>query len=251
MDGVDVDGENRLSVHSKAFSRKPLLRDVFKEFHQIFRKLDEKYLTGRGAVVELGAGVAPVRDSYPEVLASDIVHGRHLDLVFDAETLPLQNNSIRAFYGQNCFHHFPHPDDFFVEADRALCPGGGAILLEPYYGPLAEFLYKRLFASEGFDPDYPSWETPAQGPMNGANQALSYIVFVRDRKIFEEKFPSLQVVHQELCRNHLKYLVSGGLNFRQLLPYAMGPVIDFLQAASTPCVHLFCLHHVIVVRKKI
>lgn len=251
IENVDVDGEDRLVVHSKILARKKMLREVFKDFHKKFRNLDDKYFSGSGSRIELGAGIAPVRDSYPDVLATDVVNGSHLDRVLNAEEMDLPDGSVRAMYGQNCFHHFPHPDLFFSELNRVLAPGGGVILLEPYYGPFATFLYKRLFKTEGFDKQFQSWETPVAGPMNGANQALSYIVFVRDRLDFERKFPTLKIVHQECCQNHFKYLLSGGLNFRQLLPDWMVPLISLFQILLSPFDRWLSLHHIVVVRKQV
>lgn len=249
LDGMDVDGEDRLELHRKILEKKPMLRQVFSEFHHLFRKLDRQFFSGNGIEVELGSGVAPIRNSYPEVLATDIVYASGLDRVINAEAMDFADESVRTIYGQNCFHHFPDPDRFLHEVDRVLAPGGGAILLEPYYGPLATFLYKRLFCTEGFNKAALSWETPVAGPMNGANQALSYIVFIRDRDQFEMKHPSLKIVHQQLVGNHLKYLLSGGLNFRQLLPDSLTWFVGVLEKLLSPFNRWIALHHIIVIRK--
>lgn len=250
IESMDVDGIDRLEIHKNILARKPMLREVFTEFHHIFRELDENYFSAQGLKLELGAGIAPIRDSYPDVLATDVVYGAHLDRILDAENMDLADNSVRVVYGQNCFHHFPHPGKFFNELERVLAPGGGAILLEPYYGSFATFLFKRLFKTEGFDKNFPSWETPVAGPMNGANQALSYIVFVRDRAAFERKHPTLKIVHQQLCGNYLKYLISGGLNFKQLLPDGMSPLVGFFQLLLSPLNRWIALHHIVLVRKE-
>ena len=86
--------------------------------------------------------------------------------------------------------------------------------------------------------------------MNGANQALSYIVFTRDRARFEQLFPGLEIAHQELLGNYLKYLCSGGLNFRQLCPDAMAPLVSFVQMVLRPFNRWLALHHVVVLRKR-
>jgi SAM-dependent methyltransferase len=247
--GMDVDGVSRLDLHRKMLAKKRMLRDVFTEFHHLFKKLDQQFFSSKGAEVELGAGISPMRDSYPNVLATDIVDAPHLDRVINAEAMDLADNSVRTFYGQNCFHHFPHPDKFLFELERVLIPGGGAILLEPYYGPFASFLFKRLFRTEGFDKAFPSWETPVEGPMNGANQALSYIVFVRDRAELERKHPSLKIVHEQRAGNYLKYVISGGLNFRQLLPDSMTGTVSFIEKLLWPFNRWFALHHIVVIRK--
>lgn len=249
LDGMDVDGVSRLDLHRKMLEKKRMLRNVFTEFHHLFRRLDQQFFSGDGAEVELGAGISPMRDSYPSVLATDIVDAPHLDRVINAEAMDFSSNSIKAIYGQNCFHHFPHPDKFLSELERVLVPGGGAILLEPYYGPFASFLFKRLFRTEGFDKTFPSWETPVSGPMNGANQALSYIVFVRDRAEFELRHPLLEIVHEQRVGNYLKYIISGGLNFRQLLPDAMTGAVNATEKLLWPFNRWLALHHIVVIRK--
>jgi len=247
---INLDGADGLEVHARALANKPMLREVFREFHHMFRSLDESSFSASGERIELGAGVAPIRDTYPDVLATDVVPGRHLDRVLNAEAMDLSDASVGAMYGQNCFHHFPHPERFFSELERVLAPGGGAILLEPYYGLFAAFVYKRLFSSEGFDKDARSWETPVSGPMHGANQALSYIVFQRDRQLFEEKFPGLEIMYINPLTNYLRYLCSGGLNFRSLLPNFMARPLKLLELLLTPFSRLLALHYVIVLRRR-
>ncbi|PWW00227.1 methyltransferase family protein [Hoeflea marina] len=247
---IDVDGDHRLAIHARIFESKPLLRSVFSELHRTFIALDEKYLSGDGLRIEIGAGVAPVRDLAPDVLATDIVPGPGLDRVLDAQAMDLADSSVRTIFGQNCFHHLPDPEAFFRECERVLKPGGGVILLEPYHGPFGSFLFKRLFTTEGFDKRYPSWQTPVAGPMNGANQALSYIVFKRDRDEFTLKFPALRIVHEQTCSNYLKYLASGGLNFRQLCPNWAIPAVSLLQFMLFPLNRWLALHHIIVLRKE-
>lgn len=250
FDSSTIDNEERLSEHRRILENKPLTKAVFKEFHDQIDSFDKKYLSGQGIRVELGAGVAAMKSSYPDVLSSDIVPSEELDMVIDAGAMPMTDSSVRTVIGQNCFHHFPEPQKFLDELDRVLEVGGGAILIEPYYGPLSKFLYKRLFATEGFDMDFPSWNTPSSGPMNGANQALSYIVFKRDFEKFSLNNPNLGIVHQRVCNNYLSYILSGGLNFKQLWPARLKWFLDVMQVILTPVNHLFGVHHVIVIRKK-
>ena len=54
---VDVDGGDRLRVHSRMLAKKPILKKVFTEFHHTFDRLDKKFLSGTGARIEIGAGV--------------------------------------------------------------------------------------------------------------------------------------------------------------------------------------------------
>jgi SAM-dependent methyltransferase len=243
---LDLDGADRLQAHRAILDGKPMLRAVFEEMHALFLELDRRHLSGAGLSVELGAGVFPIRESRRDVLATDVVSSPHLDCVVDACAMPFADGAVRAIFGQNAFHHFPRPRRFFAELTRVLAPGGGAILLEPYHGWLASWLYPRLFASEGFDKCYPDWDVPATGPMNGANQALSYITFERDRERFEAEFPALRLVHSEPVTNYVRYLLSGGLNFRQLVPGWTVPVLRAVERLLRPASSALALHHVIV-----
>jgi SAM-dependent methyltransferase len=248
---LDINAPERLKVHRAILHRKPMIRNVFIEFHHEFMKLDRQFFgETRGLRVELGAGVCPIRNSYPEVLATDIEQSPIMDQVLDAHNMDLQPESVRAIYGQNCFHHFSHPSAFFSELVRVLTPGGGAILIEPYYGPVAGLIYKHLFASEGFDKLAPVWVTNTEGPMGLANQALSYIVFMRDRKLFDQKFSQLEIVYSKPLTNYLRYFLSGGLNFRALVPRIMEAPLMGIEFLLSPLAWILALHHVIILRRK-
>jgi hypothetical protein len=114
----------------------------------------------------------------------------------------------------------------------------------------AQKMYPNLSNIESFDMMQKGWNNTDTGVMVGANQAKSYIVFVRDRAEFIEKCPGLEIVYQKPLNNYLQYLLSGGLNFRQLAPDFLIPLIKFFEFLLTPVSSLFALHHIIVIRKK-
>ncbi len=244
-----VDGPERIAAHRRVLDRKAMIRGVFDEFHHLFRTLDERLLSGEGSRIELGAGVYPVRETFPDVIATDIVPAAHLDRVLDAGDMDVPTASVRAFYLQNVFHHFPDPGRFFSELERTLVPGGGAILIEPAAGPAASFLYPRLFASEGYDKAAPAWETEVGGPMSGANQALSHVVFDRDLARFQSQHPTLEVAYRDVADNWLRYLLSGGLNFRPLVPSSLAGLVRSTERILRPLRAGTGLHRVLVLRK--
>src|SRR3954468_16613259 len=149
---VDIDSQDRVSTHRAILSRKRMIQEVFAELHATFAACDRKYFTASGRTIEIGAGASPMRDTDPRVLATDIVFAPHLDCVVDAQKMAFASGSGRALCGQHCFHHIPDPHAFFRELSRVLAPGGGAVLIEPYFGTLASLLFKRLLAEEDFDP---------------------------------------------------------------------------------------------------
>ena len=249
--GCPVDDFTRFVAHRTVLQRKLMIRGVFDEFHKIFANLDHQYLSGHGLVIELGAGVYPVRETIPGVVATDVVPDAHLDFVLDAGKMDLGDSSVRSFYLQNVFHHFPKPEKFFDELQRTLVPGGGAILIEPAAGPFAAWLYPKLFTSEVYDKNAKDWEAPVSGPMSGANQALSYLVFDRDIKRFEKDNPELEIIYRDVLDNWLRYLLSGGLNFKALFPGSGIWFLRIVERTFSPLRRIFGLHRVIVIRKRL
>lgn len=245
--GLDVDAPGISLVHREILMSKPLLRTLFRGFYDRCREADERFLSGSGARLDIGSGSSFIRDVYPDVVTSDVKLLPFVQLVCRGEQLPFRDASLRAVYGINAFHHFPDPRAFFREMLRVLAPGGGVVLIEPWHGPVARALFRRLHPSEGFD-TAAGWNAPGAGPFSNANQALSYIVFARDRAVFEREFPALQIVHDR-PHTHLGYLLSGGVNFRQLAPTAAGALIRFAETALSPLDPLLALQHTVVLRK--
>jgi hypothetical protein len=62
-----------------------------------------------------------------------------------------------------------------------------------------------------------SSELPIAGPLSGANDALPWIIFARERQKFEQEFPHW---HIELVKPMMPvcYLLSGGVSLRSLMP---------------------------------
>jgi len=249
--GVDLNSDRRIAVHLDILQKKFMLHGVFADFYHGCRRADEHFLSGPGKRIEIGSGTGLFKSFYPDVLLSDIVPAPHLDIVLDAENMRLPDSSVRAFYVINTFHHFANPDRFFRELLRVLAPGGGCVLVEPYYGPGATFFFSRVFTSEGFDKTQQSWTTARADSdvMTNANQAMSYIIFRRDAEMFRAQFPGLEVVHSRRFHNYLRYFFSGGLNFRRLLPDFATPLLRGFEFLLAPADHLWALHYLTVLRK--
>lgn len=248
---LDPDSAEITSVHREVLRRKALLRRLFERFYRDCRALDEAYFgAARGARLEIGSGSSFFKDVFPDTITSDVKTLPFVDLVASAQALPFKSSSLRALYAINVFHHLPDPRALFEELTRVVRPGGGAILIEPYHGPAARFVFRRLHATEGFDMDAASWRRAGGGPMSDANQALSYLVFVRDRKIFEREFPELELVFQR-PHTHLLYAFSGGVNFRQLLPDWSGAALAAFERWLAPLDRILALQQTLVVRRKV
>lgn len=151
------------------------------------------------------------------------------------------------------FHHIPDPGLLFSELTRVLCPGGGCILIEPHGGYASALLHRYLHSDEHFSPDAPGWRTAdIAGPLSGANQAMAHIVFKRDLKQFEALYgDKLEILYRGYELNALRYLLSGGLNFRQILPSFMAKPLSWVETLFSPLARYRSLHQVIVIRKRI
>jgi hypothetical protein len=84
--------------------------------------------------------------------------------------------------------------------------------------------------------------------MENANQALSYIYFNRDKERFIQEFQDYEILEDSLLIPFgLRYIASGGLNFRQLLPdFMFNSVLKFLDKRF----NFFAVHWIIILRKK-
>lgn len=250
--GIDVDGAGLVEAHRRILASKPLTRRVFVELYGACMNADRRWFEGAGdgLRVEIGAGSSFFKEVCPGLITSDIKPAPGLDMVVDAQAMPFEAGSVRAVFGIHCFHHLPQPERFFAELVRVVRPGGGCVLVEPYYGPLAAAFFRRVFESETFDAAQPGWTTPATGPMRGANQALSYLVFVRDRAEFERRYPELEIVERRPLTNWARYLLSGGVNFRSLAPGWADPALRAGEWAISPLARWLALHHITVIRRR-
>jgi SAM-dependent methyltransferase len=205
-----------------------------------------------GLEVELGTGAGFFKTIRPNLVTSDIRKGEHIDMELDAQAMGLADNSVRSIYAINVFHHIPDPCLFFSELTRVLSPGGGCILIEPHDGFASSLLHRYLHSDEHFSPDAPGWRTAEiAGPLSGANQAMAHIVFERDLTQFDALYgDKLEIVHRGYELNALRYLLSGGLNFRQILPSFMARPLSWVERFLSPLARYWSLHQVIVIQKR-
>ena len=92
-------------------------------------------------------------------------------------------------------------------------------MIEPWVSTWSRVIWTHLH-HEPFDPDAKDWTFPSTGPLSSANSALPWIIFQRDRQEFEAKFPKLKIQTVQPFMP-FRYLVSGGVSMRQLMPEFM------------------------------
>jgi hypothetical protein len=109
----------------------------------------------------------------------------------------------------------PDPYAHFAEVSRALKPGARAVYLEPNWNRLSRLVFTHLHP-EPFDPTVQSWTRASDDPMD-SNQALAFVVFVRDQALFSRRFPLMTLVHTAPT-NGLAFILSGGVHSRTPVP---------------------------------
>lgn len=201
------------TVRKSDISKNAFLRAAYGRFRSHF--LSELRGLPEGTILEIGAGEASLKEIVPGIVVSDVATGSGVDLICYGESLPFLEDSLAAIFMCNVFHHVKKPRRFLKEASRALMKRGKIVMIEPSNTPWGNWIGKN-FHHEPLLEDAP-WEIPGSDPVLDSNLASSWIVFKRDIHIFEKEFPQLKLAKY---RSHtpLLYLLSGGANYRKLLP---------------------------------
>lgn len=137
-------------------------------------------------------------------------------MILDGMALPFAQASLRGLVMTDVLHHLPAPRRFFAEAARCVRPEGVLVFIEPWVTPWSRLVYTRLH-HEPFCPEAVVWEFPPRGPLSGANGALPWIIFERDGAQFAREFPEWHI-HVIDRMMPFRYLVSGGVSLRSLMP---------------------------------
>ena len=211
--GLELDDPATTELRRQIIQSKPFLRAIYDEWYTRFAA---ELPQGDGAVLELGSGAGYCNRYIPGLITSEVFVCDPVHVIADAQRIPFRDGSLRAIVFTNVMHHMSDVRRFFREASRCLRKGGKILMIEPWLSPWSKFVYKR-FHHEPFRPEARDWSFPSSGPLSGANGAIPWIVFVRDRHIFESEFPNL-VVDQVRPFLPFRYLVSGGVAMRSLMP---------------------------------
>jgi SAM-dependent methyltransferase len=167
-----------------------------------------------GQVVEVGAGTGVARGLGHRWWRADVSEDASLDVVADARNLPFASRSLSALVLKDTLHHIADVDAFLDEAGRVLRPGGVVAVFDPYWGPLARAVYRHLH-QEPYDDRSETWSFEASSPWS-SNQALSYLMLVRDRTRLATRWPNL-TVEPGVPLVGPSFLLSGGVSRRTLV----------------------------------
>lgn len=241
----DLDDPSTTEMRKNIILRKKFLKRLYEEWYSIIIK--EMKTSPKGKSVEIGSGAGFLKTLVPDIITSDVMPLSTCDMAFSAEDMPFAEGELSNIVMVDVLHHIPKPYLFLKEAERCLQSGGKIIMIEPANSTWGRFIYKN-FHHEPFNPDG-DWEIPATGPLSGANGALPWIIFSRDRKKFLKEFPNLEIV---LIKHHtgFRYLLSGGVSLKSLVPdFAFTP-LKMIENTLTTFSPFFSMFQTIVIRKK-
>lgn len=243
--GLALDSPDTTRLRLAIIAGKPFLRRIYDEW---YAALAARLPDGPGRVLELGSGAGFLEAFVPDVVRSEIFQCPGIAVVLDACHLPLRPASLRAIVMTDVLHHVPDVRAFFREAGAAVRPGGVVAMVEPWVSAWSRVVYGRLH-HEPFVPDATRWEFAATGPLSGANGALPWIVFERDRAIFEREFPEWTI---ETVRPMMpfRYLVSGGVSMRSLMPGWSFGAWRAAEGALQPAMRHLAMFAIVVLRRR-
>ena len=249
--GVDLDHPDCTELRKRLIRENGFLRQIYETWYGCHAQaIPEQPVSGK--ILEIGSGAGFFRDfmDCSDVVTSDIIPLQDVDLLLDAQELTneFSGDSLRGVAMINVLHHLPDVRRFFSAASKTLAPGGVVSMIEPWVSGWSRWVYTKLH-HEPFDPRRGDWGFETTGPLSGANGALPWILFHRDRNAFEAEFPSLNI---EIVRPMmpLLYLLSGGVSMRQLQPAAFFGFWRGVESLLSPWNERLAMFAHVVVRKK-
>jgi SAM-dependent methyltransferase len=229
----ELDDPGRFQELRRRICGKPSLDALYREVYAKYAACVSR-CPPEGGVLELGSGAGFAREVVSKLITSDILAYAGLDLVLDARQLPFATGALRAIVMFNVFHHIPDVGALLAECERALRPGGRVLIVDEHPGvigaPILRYLHHEPYLPNA------GWTFQSTGPLSGANGALCWIVFRRDRAEFERRFPGLSIERYQ-PHTPLRYWLAGGLKRWTLLPRPLFPIattLDRRLAAAWP-----------------
>ncbi len=224
----DLDAPERTLEHKNLIMKKSFLKRIYLDWYSWF--LREKPNLPKGIIIELGSGGGFLKDLDSSIVCSDILDIPGNDLSFSALKMPFADDEVSGIFMIDTFHHIPDIEKFLSEASRVMKKNAKLMMIEPANSLWGRLIYKNFH----HEPFYPqgSWQIVPSGPLSGANGALPWIVFERDIVKLNQLFPELNVISIKY-HSPFKYLISGGVSYRQLLPGKLYPLVNIIEKLLT------------------
>lgn len=241
---LDLDDPRTTVLRRRILREKAFLRRTYDEW---FDHLIAALPDGDRPVLEIGTGASFLAERLPGLIRSDLLPLPGLDLVLDGLRLPFADASLGALLMTNTLHHIREPERFLRQAARCVAVGGTVAMVEPWVSRWSRWVYRALH-HEPFEPETPEWTLPSGGPLSTANGALPWILFARDRERFERRLPMWKI-RSIAPTMPFRYLLSGGMAYRALMPAATFPVWRAIERLLAPWHETWACFAVVVLER--
>lgn len=210
--GMSIDDPQTTALRLQIIRSKPFLRKLYEEW---YGHIATQFTAG-AQVLELGSGAGFLKEFIPQLITSEVFSTPGVERIIDAQAIAMDQASLDGIVMTDVLHHIPDCNSFFYEAARVVRPGGRVVMIEPWNTTWSRWIYQKMH-HEPFEPDAQEWRIPISGPLSGANGALPWIIFQRDRDLFCSRHPEWRIerIHPMMP---IAYLLSGGVSMRTLLP---------------------------------
>lgn len=227
---------------------KSVLREIYRGFHREMRSWIPEMLRGR--VVELGSGVADIREVIPNCVRTDLFARDGIDQLENAYQLSFVDESVDAILMFDVFHHFRYPGDALSEIARVLRPGGRVIMFEPCVSVLGKVVY-GLFHHEPLGlKERIHWTSPSGWDARDvdyyAAQGNAWRVFIRGE--VGELPAAIKVVNVRRY-SAISYVLSGGYSKPQLYPARLLGVMRKIDSLCDCLPGIFSTRMLVVLQK--
>jgi SAM-dependent methyltransferase len=242
---LNINDSQTTVLRRKIIQQNTFLKQIYNEW---YRELANEVPACEGEILEIGSGAGFLEQVIPTLITSDILLCPGVQTNLDGCAIPFSTGQLKAILMVDTLHHIPNVRSFFSEAARCIKTGGVLVMVEPWITPWSRWIYANLHA-EPLLTETANWEFPTTGPLSGANLALPWILFERDRTKFAQEYPEWHITRNKPCMP-FRYLVSGGISMRPLMP---GFLFDFwksLENLFNPWMKNLAMFSIITLKKE-
>jgi SAM-dependent methyltransferase len=245
-----VKEQHNLEIHQnrEAWRRKPLLRQVYLDFHRLIASWLRQGING--LTVEIGSGMGNIKQVIPACITTDIFPNPWLDRQENACRLSFADHSVANLILFDVWHHLEFPGTALEEFRRVLLPKGRLIVFEPAMGLLGRLVYSLGHHEPVAFQQPVHWFAPpdfqADDPPYFAAQSRAHRIFIQGEG--REHLEGWRVI-KTLPLASLAYLASGGFSKPQLCPAALHPCLRRLDAILSRLPSLFAVRLLVVLEK--